>query len=111
MQKDVAKQLGVHIESLKNWEHNIGRPLPRQIPRIVAFLGYDPEPIPQVLAKRIVHARRQQGLTQNNMAKALGVDPVTVYRWEKALTKPSLEKLQRLEALLPVTGSLTPQCS
>ena len=109
MQKDVAKQLGVHVESLKNWEHGVGRPLARQIPRIISFLGYNPEPEPASLSRRIVHARHQIGFTQKEFARALETDAVTIYRWEKALAEPPQEKLRRLQGLLAAFPPFIPQ--
>lgn len=107
MQKDVAQLLGVHVESLKNWERDVGSPLIRQIPRIIAFLGYDPEPEPQLLSGRIAYVRRRLGLTQEDLAKALAIDPVTVYRWEKGLSTPPATKLRLLTDLLPAGSGLT----
>ena len=109
MQKQVAEQLGVHIEPLKNWEHGLGTPLPRQIPQIIAFLGYNPEPEPASMSRRIVHARHQLGFTQKELARALSTDPITVYRWEKDLTVPPVEKLQQLQVLLAAIGTPAPQ--
>lgn len=106
MQKDVAKQLGVHVESLKNWEHGVGRPLPRQIPQIIAFLGYNPEPQPASMSRRIVHARHQLGFTQKKLARALGTDPVSVYRWENGLSEPAPAKFKELESLLASVQAL-----
>jgi hypothetical protein len=38
----------------------------RHIPKIIEFLGYDPEP--EVLSKRIAYARRRRGITQDDPA-------------------------------------------
>jgi DNA-binding transcriptional regulator YiaG len=99
MQKQVARQLWVNVETLKNWERGVGTPLPRQVPRIMDFLGYDPEPEPKGMPQRIVHIRSRLGFTQEQFAKALAVDPVTVYRWEKGLATVSSEILLRMKAL------------
>jgi transcriptional regulator with XRE-family HTH domain len=100
MQADVAKRLGVHMESLKNWERGVTKPTIRHIPKIVEFLGYNPEPEPDDLAGRLVYTRRRLGLTQETLAKLLRVDSVTLYRWENGLTLPPQGKVGRLKELL-----------
>jgi DNA-binding transcriptional regulator YiaG len=99
MQAEVAEKLGVHVESLKNWERGVGVPALLQVGAIIRFLGYDPEPEPKTMPERIVYLRRRLGLTQKKLAKALATDAVTLYRWEKGTLKPPLDRLQRLEHL------------
>jgi DNA-binding XRE family transcriptional regulator len=41
-QSDVAKQLGVDIASVQNWEHNAYQPVKRFLPRLINWLGYVP---------------------------------------------------------------------
>lgn len=41
--------------------------------------------------------RAQLGLTQVEFAARLGVDPITVSRWERGLSKPSKLALRQLE--------------
>jgi transcriptional regulator with XRE-family HTH domain len=104
MQIEVAERLAVHVESVKNWERGATVPTVHQIPRIIEFLGYDPLPAPTNLQDRLVYVRHGVGFTQESLAKALGVDPVTVYRWENGMTAPPPSKLQRLEELLSAKG-------
>ena len=100
MQAELARRLGVHTESLKNWERGVNSPMIRHIPKMLEFLGYNPEPKPEDHAGRIVFARRQIGLTQKQLAKALAVDSVTLSRWENGLTLPPREIIQKIEQLL-----------
>ena len=99
MQWEVATQLGVHVESVKNWERGLMSPRIRQMPKIIQFLGYDQEPEPVALPQRILSLRRRLGLTQKGLAKTLAVDPVTVYRWEKGISAPPAKTLQRIQDL------------
>jgi transcriptional regulator with XRE-family HTH domain len=101
MQAEVASRLCVHIESVKNWERGVTSPMIQHVPKIVEFLGYNPEQRPEVLAELIVYWRRVLGLTQEGLAQALAIDAVTVYRWEKGLSVPPTAKLRQLENLLP----------
>ncbi len=41
--KDVAKQSGVTINSVANWENSRTRPTVHLMPRIIKFIGYDQE--------------------------------------------------------------------
>jgi transcriptional regulator with XRE-family HTH domain len=50
-------------------------------------------------------ARRGAGLTQKQLAEALGVEPITVSRWERGVTSPSLPRLRRIAELTETTVS------
>ena len=108
MQPDLAKLIGVHWGSIQNWERGVGEPMIRHLPKIIEFLGYNPLPEPTSLPARIAYARRRLGLTQDELALALKVDVVTVYRWEKGLSAPPLEKTQILQRLLGTRFQLIP---
>ena len=45
--------------------------------------------------------RNRMGLTQVEFAIKLGVDPITISRWERGLSKPSKLAQQRLNDLEP----------
>ena len=99
----------MHVESVKNWERGTSSPTTRQIPKVIEFLGYDPEPVSKTVLEPIAHARRRLGLTQKGLAKTLRVDPVTVYRWEKGLSAPPARTLDCLRKLLHENPGATPQ--
>lgn len=44
--------------------------------------------------------RKQAGLSQAQMATALDVDPMTISRWERGVTKPRLEQAIAYRELL-----------
>ena len=100
LQQEVAQRLGVHVESVKNWERGASNPTTRQIPKVVEFLGYDPHRAPKTVLELIVHVRRRLGFTQERLAQTVGVNPVTVYRWENGRSVPSRDTIQRLRDLL-----------
>jgi transcriptional regulator with XRE-family HTH domain len=109
MQADLAEQIGVHIESLKNWERGATAPTVRYIPKILEFLGYNPEPLANCQAGRIIHTRRRLGLTQEQLAERLAVDPVTLYRWENGIALASEAIIQQIEELIPAPLPVTPR--
>ena len=100
LQKDVAAGLRVNIETLKNWERGVGSPSIRQIPAILAFLGYDPEPVPKNLAGQIRYARRRLGMTQKKLGKAIGVGDSMLWHWEAGRAHPDEPTLRKIRSLL-----------
>ena len=52
---------------------------------------------------RLARLRRKQGMRQEDVAVAIGVHPLTVSRWERAVTEPSLSELKKLCEVLNVT--------
>lgn len=58
---------------------------------------------------RVKHTLKQwrllAGLTQTELAKAVGKDRVTVYRWEKGQTHPKANDITKLEQVLNIKWS------
>jgi DNA-binding transcriptional regulator YiaG len=104
LQRTVADQLGVRVDTVTLWENGRVRPLARHYGPIVRFLGYDPEPGDHSLAGRLRTIRRRLGLTQAEFAAKVGLDEGSVCRWESGSRRPSrwmdsrvLQLLTRLE--------------
>jgi transcriptional regulator with XRE-family HTH domain len=57
------------------------------------------------LGARLRTARRSAGLTQRQLAEAIGVESITVSRWERGVTTPSLPRLRRIAELTETTVS------
>lgn len=51
------------------------------------------------LGSNIRTARRAAGHTQKSLAAELGVESITVSRWERGVTSPSLPRLRQVAAL------------
>ena len=54
---------------------------------------------------RLRTARRSVGLTQKQLAEALSVESITVSRWERGVTTPSLPRLRRIAEMTETTVS------
>ncbi len=81
--------LGVSKQTYEHWERGVHEPEFRYFPGVIRFLGYDPSPVPASLPDRIRAARRRQGISQEELAHRLGLDPSTVGTWETgAVVKP-----------------------
>lgn len=58
------------------------------------------------IGKRIASWRKARGLTQHELASAVGVTAAAVYQWEgtgKSKVRPSLEKLELVVGALGIT--------
>jgi len=99
-QKELAKKLGVSETSIYNWENNLASPSLYSIPKIIKFLGYLPNHIPdnapvvKTLGEKIATSRRLLGLTQEELAHRLDIDPDTLRRWEKDKSRPSDSRVE-----------------
>ncbi len=89
-QKDVAKIIGVSEDCITNWENNRSTPQIRYLPIINDFLGY----IPQTNQEQkdwgsiLLQYRREQGMTQKELAKLIGIDDRTLGKIEKGNGRP-----------------------
>lgn len=84
-QHEVAGQLGINRRTYENWEAGKHEPEVRYWPGVVAFLEYDPAPPLSLgvdIGERLRAARRVRGLSQEALARLLGIDESTVQQWE-----------------------------
>ena len=63
------------------------------IPRIHAFLGYAPYKPCYTLPERLKAYRKGLGLSQEKLAKLLGVDESTLAHWEAGRRRPKEESM------------------
>jgi transcriptional regulator with XRE-family HTH domain len=100
LQRDVAGQLGVDTATITNWELGHSLPTLRWLPGIIRFLGYDPRLDPKTIGQALRYYRHGQGLSQQELAIRLTVDPGTLARWEREERIPTGEFLKRVKASL-----------
>lgn len=55
--------------------------------------------------EKLLALRKGAGLTQNDLAKKVGVTIQTISRWENGISVPSLESIKKLSELFNVPGS------
>ena len=83
-QKQVAQTIGVDEATVWNWERDKTKPLTKQIPAIMLFLGYSPfKSSAASLAERLIHYRMSHALSQKKLARLIGIDPATLSRMEE----------------------------
>lgn len=85
LQREVAAVLDVDESSVNAWERNRHQPVLRVHPAIAAFLGYEPDAVPQdaPIGFRIASKRRRLGISRRQLATEVGVDEGTILRWER----------------------------
>jgi hypothetical protein len=76
--REAAEHIGADVFSLINWEKGKIEPANRFWPGIIAFLGYDPSPLPVTLGDHIRAERRRRGCSLALLARECGFTPGTL---------------------------------
>ena len=92
--------MGIQRDTYVNWEKDKTRPVAAQFRPVVAFLGYDPTPEPQTLAKRVEAKQRSLGASLAQVARHLGWDPGSLSRYVDGTWRISPDRRDALEAFL-----------
>ncbi len=114
-QEDVAAELGVSTQTVRNWESGRVEPSEENKRRLGELLGeqlgdfasfyeeshsYNPKRKKPILNGRLLReARREEGFTQAEAAERIGVNRNTVLRYENGASRPSREILEKLSRL------------
>ena len=80
---EVARQLGVDRHVLWGWVSNRKEVHLKFIPRVLAWLGYDPFPEPESFGGRLRKCRMTAGLSQEALGKLLGIRAGTIGEFER----------------------------
>ena len=100
LQREVADRIGAMKDSVYLWEANRVAPTLPFLPKIIELLGYCPYDPDWTPGARLTWIRGFLGLSQEAMARRLGVDPGTLARWEREEREPKGGCLIRLAKLL-----------
>lgn len=92
--------MGVHEQTITNWEGNESQPALRYVPAILRFLGYNPSKDNGSFPERLVEARRALGLSRRKMAQKLDIDPATVQGWESGQQRPTDRRLEEVTNII-----------
>jgi transcriptional regulator with XRE-family HTH domain len=106
--KEAATLLGCQAQSVANWETGKRAPAPWFWQKIVQFLGYDPRPREEPLGERLRRHREEQGWSQLEMARRLGVSLSVVGRWEAGRCRPKGGYLAKVTTMLAGEQSAAP---
>jgi DNA-binding XRE family transcriptional regulator len=88
---------------MNTWENHRFNPEVGFMPKIIAFLGYDPAPAPPTsFPVRLKAARIAAGHTRRQLAAQIGAHSATVAKWERGEAQPSEGFRERIRAFLKV---------
>jgi Helix-turn-helix len=79
-------------------------PALRFLPHIITLLGFDPSAPGASLGERLTAWRHRAVVPQDRFARIIGIDPVTLSRWERNLRIPTGQYARRAEAFLEKTA-------
>lgn len=98
-QQRTAAHLGVSEHALNDWECGRMEPKARRLPRIMEFLGYEPDCDRYSAAELVGRIRRLSGLSLERLAERAGVSDDTLANLEKGRYQPSRRTYERLKQL------------
>lgn len=102
-QEEVASQIGADTWTLLSWENGKRTPTDRFYPAIIRFLGRDPWPEPQCLGTRLRAERLRKGLSREQAAAVIQVDPGSISAWEAGRGPLHRHSRAQVEAFLAGT--------
>ena len=96
-QRKVAQIIGVSEATIWNWENNRKSPKVGFLPKIFKFLGYSLYEPKISFPEKLAFLRKSLGLSQEKLAKLVGLDESTIRKLEKGKSKPAKKTLEKLE--------------
>gem|GEM_PF-440205 len=116
-QQQLADHLNVHIGSITKWEKNGVRPRAQKIDEIAEFFNITPDELRgtilsgdgtrkrlsktelkkhKTIGQKIKALREHSDLNYTDLGKSIGATSYTVSKWEKEISKPYNDVIQRL---------------
>lgn len=95
---EFASELGVDIDTVRQWEVGISEPTVRVLPRLAAAVGVEVEDLYKrtAAARTLRDLRRRAGLTQEVVGLALGISKTAVSNAERGLSSLSSVHVPKL---------------
>jgi DNA-binding XRE family transcriptional regulator len=94
-QADVARQFKISEDCVCYWENECSHPHLKYYPLIIAFLGYYPfDHETTTFGGKIRRYKYEHGLSNEKLAKELGVDETTVANWERNKRVPLARSME-----------------
>ena len=101
LQKDVAGIFGISDDTVTYWENNRAEPRTAYYPKLIKFLGYVPFEIEtNTTAGKMKMYRFLNGLSQEDLAKELGINESTVFHYENGKHLPQPQTLQKMAHII-----------
>ena len=96
-QAQAARRIGLCRDALVRWEMNRTIPDVRMMPKVIEFLGYDPQPPATTFRELLLRTRRSLGLNQPEIAALLSVPESTFHDWERGRSEPGAKRKALVE--------------
>lgn len=80
--------MGINEWTYFLWEGDRNEPMIRMWPKVIGFLGYDPNGEPQTDGEALLALRRRFGLSRKRLARIVGCDEATVVKFEQRASNP-----------------------
>ena len=101
LQKDVADIIGICEYTDTYWENDRAEPQIKHHLKLIKFLGYVPFEIDtNTTGGKIKMYRFLKGLSQEDLAKELGINESTVVHYEKGKHLPQPKNLQKMKHII-----------
>lgn len=95
--------MGISEDTITLWENGRAMPQVHLYPKVIEFLGYFPFDIDtSTLGGKIKKYRLLNGVSQEELAKQLGVNESTVFHYENGKHKPLGNILVKLKPILSI---------
>ena len=101
LQKDVADIIGICEGTVTYWENDRVEPQTKHYPKLIKFLGYVPFEIDATTTGgKIKMYRFLNGLSQEDLAKELGINESTVFHYENGRHLPQPQTLKKMKHII-----------
>ncbi len=98
--KDIAEIIGVNECSINNWENGHKEPDLKHVPSIIAFIGFNPRPIPTGTLEKLEWYKWSHGLTYEELGKEMSIHPEQLMDWISGKRNPFRKSLDKIEGFL-----------
>jgi len=100
-QKEAGRLIGVEREGLCDWENHVTEPTIELYPAIIQFLGYVPFSFQtETIGEEVKKFRYLHGLSQDQLARKLGIGSATIHRLEAGVGKVNTGTMRLLQPIL-----------
>ena len=97
-QEQAASRFGVTFTSYNGWEADRIAPKVWHWPKVIQFLGHDPNPAPTNFDEALTSLQRRHGLPRELLAARLGIERKTLFNWLGGKTTPCPKHLTKIKA-------------
>ena len=102
----LSEIFGASVSSIENWENNRNQVSLKFKPKVFEFIGICPFDASLAIGARLKERREFFGLTSNQLASVLGVNPNSVSAWEQGAAKPNSRGIEKIKQFLSTNDKL-----